>query len=339
MLSTECILSLPDFELNANLDLMAENNIELPTEVLSCLVSINASSHLAAAEHSIDRLNRLIATVKPWSDGSEVEFNHTLRSTWMLGHIKGLNEEEKNTWFLDTCIHGFVLKNIASGKDKSALVKSSCDCLVRDWEADTAHAMIGDTTADMMDACLKACRVCSAVIGLDVATLTEEMWGDIEWIGKLRGQAADGIDCAMAVSMGDDEWYNGRLSKLVSIKGAVMKHSELLNSDDKLWANLNMEYNAAKVEELLSMTSHLCLFCSELPPEMIKPLLDRAEVKLNRIISHAVSLPPAKVNSSDLGALQKVVCEATLVFSLDSELDELSHKVAAAMKMAATVSI
>ena len=259
--------------------------------------------------------------------------------TWSLGKIVDLGEQEKAEWFVSTFLDNCVFKMVSSGSPQAQRVRMACELMIEEWEAATATADIGDFTADAMEAVLRCCRVLISLVGCDIANLKDDSWSELDHIGKLRHSAAEGIDASLAVSIAECEWYNMRLSNILEYRPVVQRIGEQFVLDTTFWNGSSGLWCDVVRQEVVEATTRLCAYAKDLPIMMAKPLMDVALYKLKATITNAIEVENSTRGAVDLGALQAVMCEAHLAFSLDSCLDELRARVAMVVKDAATVSI
>lgn len=325
-LAPEVIASLPEAELFANLRSMEEHDTPLPTEVLSCLVSIAAAGLIGPAEHSDQALHDLLRCAKPWTVGEPSLFKYDDKKTWILSNAQGLTESEKLDWFIETFMSNFLVELLSAGEAKSARVFATCAALIARWDEDTSDAEIGDATAQAMDSCLKIARVLQAIISYDVSPLTPDTWEDIDYISKLRESASDTVDCSMAVAIADADWYNERLTKLLLFRVAVERSSEQFVADMNFWESLGTGFDPGRVADMRAGLSRLCVCGQELPESMTSQLAGKVCAKVKDIITGATEDEGIADQTSALDSLQLLISDCGLAFSLDGDFDEFAMK-------------
>lgn len=334
------IPSLSDDEIGKNLATLVDAKAVFPTEVQATLISRHVGSLLRQAETEAKSVAKFLDHIKPWHSGDAAAcvWDPLDKDTWTLNSLATYPEKEKNEWFLKTCFDLFLLPMIEAGEEKSPFLMEALSTMLACWESDITCAEVSDTTLTLMQVCVECWRTVQALIKCDFDHLDEDRLKEIERLYSLRASSGATVDVFVSIALADNTWYLSRINEVLKFKADLIQHRPAMHSDLEKVATMPGTFSKKVFEDLASMLPRLCLYQSSLPTTTTQPYEQDLLKKVLTIIPDGIRIVQGPYPSV-LADLQKLVKEASLSFSLNSEIEAMVHEVGSLVALAATTSL
>jgi hypothetical protein len=316
---------------------MDASDVQLPFPTQGALLSLHIGRILQAAEYAQDKFKELIQAAAPWPSCSAPDaFKPMDRTTWLLSSLGGMTEKKKVEWFCDTIFSGFLIKLLEEGEARASHATAFAVCIQDAWEQEV-ETEVGDATAQCMETILRCVRCLMMLHTFDLDMMTSGAWEDLGYIMKRAAATGSGADVLFAITMLENDYWSGRVKKLGEARSGIQQHGAQLKQDTAFLKTLSPEADFA-TPELPKILQRLCLYTSEMPEEAIAKVLQLAKDKTKAVIKFALGCATSGKHEV-LKPLLAIAHEASLAFSLDSEVDELISQIHSTSKQSAMHAI
>ena len=315
-ITAETVASLPTGELFGYLRSPHMANENIPIAVKGALVSLEVGRLFQAAEHNTGKYGAFIAAVKPWSLQTDCVFDPLDPQTWVLSALTALSERARCDWSLSTVFAKLFVPMVDAGAPKMAQVLACSEAFIKAWETND-EVGAGDHTMGIMMLALRSFRF------LEIAASM-----DMEKTKLGQGSQGTSVDVLVATAVAEDAFYKRRLDDLMGFKAAIELHGKGIKRDMTLLAAMDGTFNETGV--LKDCLMHVCIYTIELVPRFTDGILSLAFEKTKTTLRSGIE--DFKNNGGEqskeiMKKLQMLSSEASLVFSLDSEISELCETI------------
>lgn len=158
---------------------------------------------------------------------------------------------------------------------------------------------------------------------------------------RLRANATSScsdVDAMLAVTIEDNTWLKGRLRLLTDNKEQIARHCETAKSDEDLVNELGESFNMDHIEATISLLQRVGIYRSDLPDELTNNIFQQCLNSTKAILNDGIAKASLLDDVDFFKALQKFASEASMCFSLDSEIDEAFNTIAKLMDSVSTTS-
>ena len=319
------VASLPDDGLNAYLAALHEAGEELPISVSGALVSMHVGKLVTLAEHSISCFDKFVDAERPWPSSVPIVFDQTDVTTWKLSALSGLSAKAKCDRYMSTMFNKFFVPLIDGGQPKAIQVSAFATANIEAWELEQ-DVDADDTTVATMVMALRCFRFMLCLTEMQINTLSADTWEIIDYVSKVHNTAGTGPGVLVAVRVNEDPFYKERLQQFLKARTVIELHGDSLQKDIEFVGTLNGDWD--RIDQVMQVLKNICVYIGELDDVFSEPIVQLALGNVKDIIKTGLQALGGIEESSELfRKLQAPGSEASLVFSLDADIAELSDMI------------
>jgi hypothetical protein len=321
-LSQDNLSKVPSDELMSLLGTMEKAGHKLPTNILGHLVNVTlrAAECMQAALVQPHLCSRLVAVVEPWSTPTPSAFVLLDRSTWKVKHLE-LKDADKVKWFESLVLERLLVPSIEAGKDRSAWTCKFCCSVIEAFEGDN-DSEPSELLLESMERVIRTLRCVTSIINMVIEVMSSADHDSLAFLQQLRESSVHGFEVTTSIALHDCEFYRSRLATMVLHRVAMVLHGGHMNDDLRTLAGLGLEFGDVAIDALSSMCRRLLTMRKELPEEPVQAFSDKLKGACVACLTAGMALD-LSADKKRADALDKLVEEASLTYSLDGEMYEL----------------
>ena len=136
--------------------------------------------------------------------------------------MSDFDEGARLKWFVNTCFVEYLFPMIEKGEEKAEACIAFCRAWLAAWDEEQ-DTDLSDHAVAMTESCLRCWRLMVALISMDLLSMDDAQWDDIDFISKLRHSSEKGIEVSLSMAIYETDFYKDKLDKLVNHRSQIQR--------------------------------------------------------------------------------------------------------------------